>query len=111
MRPSAQLILEQLEEIIEDLKNTDKGAREIDKQVADGEEVLNLENISSVLSTLFNTMNKEFEHECLDAAVRLLNAFQFTNQQTTVFQTTRIQSQACPERCFWHSRFRLYNSM
>jgi len=42
--------------------------------VEDGEEVLDPENTSSVLSTLLNTINNEFEHECLHEAVRLLNA-------------------------------------
>jgi len=42
--------------------------------VEDGEEVLDPENTSSVLNTVFNTINNEFEHECLGEAVRLLNA-------------------------------------
>jgi len=42
--------------------------------VADGGEVLDPENTSSVFSTLLNTINNECEHECLDEAVRLLNA-------------------------------------
>jgi hypothetical protein len=42
--------------------------------VEDGEEVLDPENTSPVLSTVLNTINNEFEHECLDEAVRLLNA-------------------------------------
>jgi hypothetical protein len=42
--------------------------------VEDGEEVLDPDNNSSVLSTGLNTINNEFEHECLDEAVRLLNA-------------------------------------
>jgi len=74
MSLSAQLTSEQLKEIIEDEKNTDKGAREVQEQVEDGEEVLDPENSSSVLNTVLNTINKEFEHECLDEAVRLLNA-------------------------------------
>jgi hypothetical protein len=73
MSPSAQLISEQLKEIIEDEKKTDKGAREVQEQV-DGEENLDLDNTSSVLNTVLNTINNEFEHECLDEAVRLLNA-------------------------------------
>ena len=40
----------------------------------DGEKVLNPDNSSSVLSTVLNTSNNEFEHQCLDDAVRLLNA-------------------------------------
>ena len=73
MSPSAQLTSEQLKEIIEDEKKTDKGAREVHEQV-DGEEDLNPDNTSPVLNTVLNTINKEFEHECQDEAVRLLNA-------------------------------------
>jgi len=40
----------------------------------DGEEDLDPENTSSVLNTVLNTINNKFEHECLDKAVRLLNA-------------------------------------
>jgi len=71
MSLSAQVTSEQLEEIIEDENNTDENAREVQVQVEDGEEVLNPENTSSVLNTVLNTINNEFEHECLDAAVRL----------------------------------------
>jgi len=74
MSLSAQLTSEQLKEIIEDEKNTDKSAREVQEQVEDGEEVLDPENTSSVLNTVLDTINNEFEHECLDEAVRLLNA-------------------------------------
>jgi len=74
MSPSAQLISEQLKQIIENEKNTDQGARDIQEQVEDGEQVLNPDNSISVLSTILNTINNEFEHECLDEAVRLLNA-------------------------------------
>jgi len=42
--------------------------------VEDGWEVLDPQNTSSVLNTVLNTINNEFEHECLDEAVRLLNA-------------------------------------
>jgi hypothetical protein len=63
MSPSAQLISEQLKEIIEDEKKTDKGAREVQEQV-DGEEDLDLDNTSSVLNTVLNTINNKFEHEC-----------------------------------------------
>ena len=74
MSPSAQLTSEQLKEIIEDEKNTDKDAREVQEQLEDGEEVLDPANTSSVLNTVLSTINNEFEHECLDEAVRLLNA-------------------------------------
>jgi len=73
MIPSPQLTSEQLKEIIEDKKNTDKDAREVQEQVEDGEEVLDPANASSVLNTVLSTINNEFEHECLDEAVRLLN--------------------------------------
>jgi hypothetical protein len=73
MSLSAQLTSEQLTEIIEGEMMTDQGAREVQKQVEDGEGVLNPDNTSSVLSTVLNTINNEFEHECLDDAVRLLN--------------------------------------
>jgi len=53
---------------------TNQGSREVQEQVEDGEAVLNPDNTSSVLSTVLNTINNEFEHKCLDEAVRLLNA-------------------------------------
>ena len=40
----------------------------------DGEEYLDLENPSSVLKTVLNTINNKFEQECLQEAVRLRNA-------------------------------------
>ena len=73
MSPSAQLTSEKLKEIIEEEKKTDQGARKVQEQVEDGEEVLDPENTRSVLSTVPNTINDEFEHECLDQAVKLLN--------------------------------------
>jgi len=39
-----------------------------------GEEFLDPDNTISVLSTVRNTINNEFEHECLDELVRLLDA-------------------------------------
>jgi len=74
MSPSAQLIPVQLKEIIEDEKMTDQGAREVQEQV-DGEEIVDPDNTSLVLSTVPNTINNKFDHECLDAAVRLRNAY------------------------------------
>jgi len=73
MSPSAQLTYEQLKENIEDEKKTDQRAREVQEQVEDCETVLDPDNTSSVLSTVLNTINNEFEHECLDEVVRLLN--------------------------------------
>jgi len=74
MSPSAQLTSEQLKEIIQDKKNTDTGAREVQEQVEDGEEVLDPANTGSVLNTVLSTINNKFQHECLDDAVRLPNA-------------------------------------
>jgi len=74
MSLSAQLTSEQLKVIIEDKKNTDKSAREVQEQVEDGEEVLDPEHTSAVLNTVLNTINNNFEHECLDEAVWRLNA-------------------------------------
>jgi hypothetical protein len=74
MSASAQLPLEQLREIIEDQMNTIHGATEVQKQVEDCEEPLDPANSSPVLSIVLNTSNNEFEHECLDEVVRLLNA-------------------------------------
>ena len=52
------------------------GEREIQKQVADGEEVLDPDDTSSVLNFVPNAFNNEFEYECLDELLRLLNAHQ-----------------------------------
>jgi len=46
MTLSTQLTSQQLQEIIEDEKNTDKSAREVQEKVEDGEEVLDPENPS-----------------------------------------------------------------
>jgi len=73
MSPSARLTSQQLKEIIEEEKATDQSPWEIQEQV-DGEEVLDPGNTSSALDTVLNTINNEFEHECLQKAVRLLNA-------------------------------------
>jgi hypothetical protein len=74
MSPSAQLTSEQLREIIEDEMKTDQCSREVQEQVEDGEAVLDPDNTSSVLSTVLNTINHQFEQECHDEALRLLNA-------------------------------------
>jgi hypothetical protein len=62
MSPSAQHTSEQLKEIIQNAKKTDKGASEVQEQV-DGEEVLDPDATSSVLNTILTTLNNEFEHE------------------------------------------------
>ena len=74
MNTSAQLTLEQLKEIIEKEKQTDKGAKEAQEQVDEVEEVLNPDNGSSVLNTCLNTINTQYEQEYLEQSVRLLNA-------------------------------------
>jgi len=74
MSLSAQLTLEQLKENIEDEMKPNQGGREVQEQVEDGEVVLDPDNTSSVLYTVLNTFNNKFEYECLDEAVRLLNA-------------------------------------
>jgi len=71
---SALLTSEKLKEIIEDKKNTEKSAKQVQEQVADGEDVLDPENWSSVVITVLNTINNKSEHKWLDEAVRLLNA-------------------------------------
>jgi hypothetical protein len=44
------------------------------QEQADGVEDLDPDNTCSVLNTVLNTINNEFEHQCHDEAVRLLNA-------------------------------------
>ena len=46
MSPTVQLISEQLNDIIGDEKDPEKGAREVQEQLEDGEEVLNPANTS-----------------------------------------------------------------
>jgi len=74
MSLSAQLTSDQLKEIIEDEKKTEKSAGDIQAQAEDGDKVRDPEITSSVLNTVPKTINNAFEHECLDEAVRLLNA-------------------------------------
>jgi hypothetical protein len=57
MSSSAQLTSEQLKEIIEDAKKTHNSAWEVQEQVEDGEDVLDPANTSSVLNTVFSTIN------------------------------------------------------
>ena len=75
MSPSAQRTSEQLKEIIEDEKYTEIGARDVQEQVEDGEEVFNPANNSSLLIMVLSTINNEFEHERLDEAVSLQTKF------------------------------------
>jgi hypothetical protein len=65
--------LVQLKEIIGDEKTTDQGAGEVPEQV-DVEKNRDAENTSSLLNTIVNMIYDECEHECIDEAVRLLNA-------------------------------------
>jgi len=74
MSPSDQLTSEQLKETIGDENTTGKGQREVQEQMVDGDKVLNPVNTSSVLNTVLSSLNNEFENECLDEAVMLLNA-------------------------------------
>ena len=73
MSPSPQLTSERLKDIIEDEKKTDQGTTDVQEQ-GDGEEVLDPDKTSSLLSTVLNTTNNEFGPQCLEEAVRLLNA-------------------------------------
>jgi hypothetical protein len=73
MSSSAHLTSKQLQEIIADEKKTNSDSREFQDQV-DGEENLHQENTSSVQNTGLNTNYSEFEHKCLEEAVRQLNA-------------------------------------
>ena len=57
MSPSVQLTSEQPKEIIEDEKNTKKGARHVQEHVEDCKEVLDPDSSSVVLSTVFSTIN------------------------------------------------------
>ena len=54
--------------------NPSQGARVVQEHVDDGEEVLDRDTTSSLMSTVLTAINKEFEHECPDETVRLLNA-------------------------------------
>jgi len=74
MSPFAQHTSKQLKDNIEYEKNTDKGAREAQEQVEDGEKVLDPATTSSELDTVLNNINNELETECLVEAVRLLNS-------------------------------------
>jgi hypothetical protein len=53
---------------------TDQGARAVQGEMEAGEEVLDPENPSAVLSTVRNTINNQMEPNCLDKALRLPTA-------------------------------------
>jgi len=73
MSLSTQLTSEQQKDIIEDEKNTDKSAWQVQEQLEDRDEVLDPNNRSALLNTVLNAVNHEFEHQCLDEAFRLRN--------------------------------------
>jgi len=81
MSPSAQFTSEQVKEIIEDKKTTDQGAREVQDQVQNGEELLNPDNSSLVWNIGLNTINNKLEHMCLNVVVRLLDAHRIPELQ------------------------------
>ena len=49
-----------------DEKNRDKSTRQVQKQVQDGEEVLDQATTSLVLNTVLDGINKKFEYKRLD---------------------------------------------
>jgi hypothetical protein len=72
MSQSAQLISQQLNDIIEEEKKASQGARDVQEQV-DGNNYLDTEKTSSVLHNVLNIINNQFEYKCHRALVRLLN--------------------------------------
>jgi len=62
--------------MIEDKLKTGNGAREVEKPVWDGEEVLGPDISSSVHTTILGAINVYFKCDCHDKAARLLNAHQ-----------------------------------
>jgi len=74
MSPPAELTSVQLKGIMEGRMDTKQSAREVQKQVENGKEVLNPENTSLVLNTFRNTIDNRFEHNWLDHVASLLNA-------------------------------------
>jgi len=100
----------QPKEIIEDEKKTDTGAGEVQEQV-DGEEVLDPDHSSSVLSIVLNTINNKFEHECLDEAVRLLNAHPIRQSTDDCVPGHKYSIPGLPGTNFWRTRFGPYGSL
>jgi len=82
MSPSPKRQLAQLKENIEDKNITNKGAREVQDQMVNGDEVLNPDNTSSVLITVVNAVNNHFEQECLDEVVRQPNSHLIRQSRT-----------------------------
>ena len=104
MSPSALLTSEQLKEIIEDEENTDQGAMEVQEQVEDGEVVLDPANMSSVLNTVLSTINNEFQNECLDEAVRQLNAHPILQSTDDRVPGYKYLIPGLPGKSFWRIR-------
>ena len=73
MSPVAQHISVQLNEIIEEEKNTEKSVKVVQKNVEDGKDVFDPDDSCSVLNTVLNIINDKFEQEHLDKAARLHN--------------------------------------
>jgi hypothetical protein len=59
--------------IVENKKKPDNSACKVQEQVEDVEEVLDPGNTCSVLNTVLNSINNQFDAERFDEAVRLLN--------------------------------------
>jgi len=85
MSPSALLTLEQLKKISEDTMKTDKGAREVQEQVENGEDVLDPDNSGWVMTVVLNTILHIFQLEHLEAAARLLNACSICHSKADLF--------------------------
>jgi hypothetical protein len=75
MSPCSHHTSGRLQEINDDEKKTNQGAREVQEQVENGEQVVDPDNSISVLSTVLNTINNECDHQCRDEAVSRLNAY------------------------------------
>jgi len=104
MSPSAQLTSEQWNEIIEDEKKTDQGSKDVQEPVEEGKEFLDPDNSISVLLTVLNTMNNQFEHECLDEAVRLLNAHPCCQSTKDRVPGVRARTPTSSHRCLrWYT--------
>jgi len=82
MSTPAQLISDQLKEIIKVKMKTGNGEREAQQKVEEGEKVINPDNTSSILDTVLNTLNNKFAPKCVDEVVRLLNAHPICQSRT-----------------------------
>jgi len=105
MSPAAPLGWEQLKEIIEDEKKTDKGAQDVQEQLEKGEVVFNLDNSSLVVNCALDPMNKEFEQHSLDESVRLRNTHPIRQSKADRLCGEKCQFQASPESSFCLTRF------